>query len=83
MTYSLSAEALAEGDRREATTIGRTGLAYQYQNGILSICISTMPYGNYIYELLLVIDRVDNAINSDPNSPQVSCALQLNTVVMS
>ena len=42
--------------------------------GILSIRIFAMPHSNYIYELLVVIDAVDNPINSNPNSPQVSSA---------
>ena len=30
-----------------------------------------MSYGSYIYELLVVINGIDNPINSNPNSPQV------------
>jgi len=57
------------------TTIGRTGLACYCQNGILSICVSAMSYGSYIYELLVVINGIDNPINSNLNSPQVFSTL--------
>lgn len=39
-----------------------------------------MPYRNYIYELLGVIDGIDDTIDSNSNTPQAASALQLDAV---
>jgi len=41
-----------------------------------------MSYGNYINEFLVIIDSVDDTINTNSNTPQISSAFQSNTQVL-
>ena len=42
-----------------------------------------MPYSDYVYEILIVIDEIDDTVSSYSNAPQVASTLQLYTVVRS